>query len=113
MDLAAGRLRELRLEDAERKVAEAALAPAAGPVLRPEPEDAYTIVPEPDGYRVRGKRIERMVAMTNPDSAEGMERLEKQLRKMGVLEALEQSGVEPGDVIHFGKMELIWGEEMW
>jgi GTP-binding protein len=113
MNLTAERLRELRQEDAERKIAEAALAPASGPVLRPEPEDAFTIVPEPDGYRVRGKRVERMAAMTNPDSTEGMERLEKQLRKMGVLDALEQSGVEPGDVIHFGKMEMIWGEEMW
>ncbi len=113
MNLAAERLRELRQEDAERKIAEAALAPASGPVLRPEPEDAFTIVPEPDGYRVRGKRVERMAAMTNPDSTEGMERLEKQLRKMGVLDALEQSGVEPGDVIYFGKMEMIWGEEMW
>jgi GTP-binding protein len=113
MNVTAERLRELRQEDAERKIAEAALAPASGPVLRPEPEDAFTIVPEPDGYRVRGKRIERMAAMTNPESEEGMERLEKQLRKLGVLEALEQSGVEPGDVIHFGKMELVWGEEMW
>lgn len=113
MNFTAQRLRELRQEDAERKIAEAALAPATGPVLRPEPEDAFTIMREPDGYRVRGKRVERMAAMTNPQSTEGMERLEKQLRKMGVLEALEQSGVEPGDVIHFGKMELIWGEEMW
>src|SRR6185312_1693384 len=71
MNLAAERLRELRQEDAERKIAEAALAPASGPVLRPEPEDGFTIVPESDGYRVRGKRIERMVAMTNPDSTEG------------------------------------------
>jgi len=113
MNFTAERLRELRLDDAERKTAEAALAPASGPVLRPEPEDAFTIISEPGGYRVRGKRVERMVAMTNPDSSEGMERLEKQLRKMGVLEALEQAGVAPGDVIHFGKMELIWGEEMW
>ncbi|HEU5349157.1 MAG TPA: GTPase ObgE [Ktedonobacterales bacterium] len=113
MNITAERLRELRLEDAERKIAEAALAPATGPVLRPEPEDAFTIIPEPDGFRVRGKRIERMVAMTDPESREGMERLEKHLRKMGVLEALEQSGVEPGDVIHFGKIELSWGEEMW
>lgn len=112
MNFTAAQLLELRVEDAERKVAEAALGPAAGPVLRPEPEDAFTVVPEIDGYRVRGRRVERMVAMTNPDSDEGMDRLEKQLRKMGVLEALEQAGVAPGDIVHFGKMELIWGEEM-
>ena len=60
-----------------------------------------------------GKRVERMVAMTNPDSTEGMERLETQLRKMGVLKALEEAGVQPGDMVHFGKIELVWGDEMF
>jgi GTP-binding protein len=41
-----------------------------------------------------------------------MERLEKRLRKFGVTEALEQAGVQPGDTVHFGKTELVWGEEM-
>jgi GTP-binding protein len=109
MNLTANRLRELRLEDDARKAAE---LPTSGPVLRPEPEDAFSIVPEEDGWRVRGKRVERMAAMTNPDSLEGMERLETQLRKMGVLEALEQAGAQPGDTVHFGKVELVWGEEM-
>jgi GTP-binding protein len=109
MNVTANRLRELRLEDVERKAAE---LPATGPVLRPEPEDAYGIDEEPDGFRVRGKRVERMAAMTNPESREGMERLETQLRKMGVLAALEEAGVQPGDVVRFGKVELIWGEEM-
>lgn len=109
MNVTAQRLRELRIEETER----AALAvPATGPVLRPEPEDAFAIEPAEDGYRVRGKRVERMVAMTNPDSHEGMERLERNLRKLGVFEALEQAGVQPGDVIYFGKTQLIWGEEM-
>jgi GTP-binding protein len=109
MNVTAARLRELRLEDAERQAEE---LPASGPVLRPEPEDAYSILRESDGFQVRGKRVERMAAMTDPESHEGMERLEAHLRKMGVLEALEQAGVEPGDVIRFGKVELIWGEAM-
>jgi GTP-binding protein len=110
MNVTAERLRELRQEDAER----AAQSPVAatGPVLRPEPEDSYTIERTEDGYRVRGKRIERMAAMTNTDNREAMERLERNLRKMGVLEALEQAGVQPGDMVHFGKVELEWGAEM-
>jgi GTP-binding protein len=82
-------------------------------VLRPEPDDAYTVEREQDGFRVRGKRIERMVAMTNPDSSEGMDRLETQLRRLGVLKALEDAGVQPGDMVHFGKFELEWGDEMF
>ena len=61
---------------------------------------------------MRGQRVERMAAMTNPDSYEGMERLEKQLRKLGVFAALREAGAKPGDVIYFGKTEMIWGDEM-
>jgi GTPase len=112
MNLTADRLREIAEEEGERKTREAALALATGVVLRPEPEDAFSVEEVEDGYQVRGKRIERMVAMTNPDSSEGMERLERNLRKMGVMAALEQAGVMSGDHVHFGKMDMVWGEEM-
>ncbi|HEX8983035.1 MAG TPA: GTPase ObgE [Ktedonobacterales bacterium] len=106
------RLIEIRRDEAEA-LARQPLAPAsAGPVLRPEPDDAYTVEREPGGFRVRGRRVERMVAMTNPDSTEGMDRLENQLRRMGVFKALEDAGVQPGDMVRFGKFELEWGDEM-
>ena len=105
MNSTAERLRELREEEAERRRARRTFA-ATGPVLRPEPETPSLSSRGDEGYRVRGKRVERMVAMTNPDSYEGMERLEKQLRKMGVHAALEEAGVQPGDTVYFGKTEL-------
>jgi GTP-binding protein len=109
------RLIEIRRDEAEAQARQplAAVVATTGPVLRPEPEGAYTVEREPDGFRVRGKRVERMVAMTNPDSSEGMDRLENQLRKLGVLKALEDTGVQPGDMVRFGKIELEWGEEMF
>lgn len=112
LNLTAQRLLELREEAAERATHETSLA-AVGPVLRPEPEDAFIIEKMDEGYRVRGKRVERMVAMTNTDSEEGMERLEGHMRRLGVLKALEEAGVEPGDTVYFGKFELLWGDEMF
>ena len=50
--------------------------------------------------------------MTNIDNREGMDRLEKTLRKMGVTRALEQAGVQPGDTVTFGRVTLEWGAEM-
>jgi GTP-binding protein len=105
----ARRLQEIRTEEAEQAALEAQRRPV-GPVLRPEPEDAYTVERAPDGFRVRGKRVERMVAMTDPENRESMARLENQLRKLGVTEALEQAGVVPGDMVTFGKVTLEWGE---
>jgi GTP-binding protein len=112
MNYSAVQLREIQVEDAERQARLAKEVPATGAVLRPEPEDAYTVEVTPGGYWVRGRLVERMVAMTQTENAESMERLEKRLRKLGVTEALEQAGVQPGDTVHFGKTELVWGEEM-
>jgi Obg family GTPase CgtA-like protein len=41
-----------------------------------------------------------------------MERLETQLRKMGVIAALEEAGAKPGDTVYIGKTQLEWGDEM-
>jgi GTPase len=112
MNYTSQRLLEIRRDEAEQTQRLAAEVSAAGTVLRPEPEDAFTIEEVEDGFLVRGRRVERMVAMTQPESREGMERMERQLRKLGVTEALEQAGVMAGDHVHFGKVDLVWGEEM-
>jgi GTP-binding protein len=103
----ANRLRELQSE--ARELAARSPVPA-GPVLRPMPDDAFTVTREGSFYVVQGKRAERMVAMTDQQSIEGMARLETHLRKMGVTGALEEAGVQPGDTVRFGKTELVWGE---
>ncbi|TMC23147.1 MAG: GTPase ObgE [Chloroflexi bacterium] len=108
MQFAAKRLLEIQQEEAER----AALQPSAeGPVLRPQPDDAFTVTKEQPGvFLVRGKRVERAVSMTNQESEEGMDRLQVTLEKMGVTKALEDAGVKVGDLVRFGKVELYWGE---
>jgi GTP-binding protein len=78
--------------------------------LAPQEEDAFTIeaVGE-DAYRVRGKRAERLVAMTDLASEEGIAYLQRQLDRLGVFEALERAGVEVGDTVHIGEWETEWG----
>jgi len=107
MQYAAKRLREIQQEEAER----AAAMEMDGPVLRPQPEDAFTISKEEGTFVVRGRLVERVVTMTNQESEEGMARLQVRLAKMGVTKALEDAGVKPGDWVRFGKVELYWGEE--
>lgn len=103
------RLQEIQRDEAEREAA-LALAGMNGPVLRPQPEDAFTVTRENGVFVVRGKRVERAVAMTNQESEEGMDRLQITLEKMGVTKALEEAGVSVGDPVRFGKVELYWGE---
>jgi GTPase len=112
MNMTAQMFGEIKLEEALQQKRLAAEVPSTGPVLRPVPLDDFTIEKTADGYLVRGKRVERLVSMTDPESQEGMERLERQMRKLGVWDALEEAGIEPGDSVRFGKIEFLWGEEM-
>ncbi len=59
-------------------------------MLRPVPDDAFTISKEDDVYVVHGKRVERAVGMTNQDSEESMDRLQVTLRKMGVTKGIRR-----------------------
>ncbi len=68
----------------------------------------WTLEREGDDFRVRGKRVERVVAMTDLQNPEAVDMLQRTLGRMGVLAALEQAGVESGDTVHFGTVELEW-----
>jgi GTP-binding protein len=109
MQYSARRLHEIRQEEEERAAREIN-TDMAGPVLRPLPDDAFTVTKEKGVYVVRGKRVERLVNMTDLENEEGMDRLQVMLAKMGVTKALEDAGVKVGDVVRFSKIELYWGE---
>ena len=87
----------------------AEMAPEGPAVLRPGlDEHAFTIEREDDGWRVRGVRVERVAAMTPFNLAEAVARFQRQLRAMGVVDALEQAGVQSGDTVRIGEEELEW-----
>jgi len=78
-------------------------------VYRMAPRDeGWTLDVESDGYRVRGKRIERIVAMTDLTNPDAVEMLQSTFKRMGVLQALEAAGVTSGDTVPFGNVELEW-----
>jgi GTP-binding protein len=60
-------------------------------------------------YRVHGRRVERLVAMTDLASEAGTDYLQKQLERMGVFEALERAGIQLGDTVQIGDWETEWG----
>jgi GTP-binding protein len=109
MQFTVKRLQELRQEEMESTSADVNTE-APGTILRPQPEDAFTVSKEDGVYLVRGKRVERAVNMTVLENEEGMDRLQVTLRRMGVTKALEEAGVQVGDKVRFAKVELYWGE---
>ena len=74
-------------------------------------DTAFTISREDSGaYRIAGKRIERAAAMTYWELDESAERFQRILEALGITQALEEAGVEPGDTVYVGDYELEWGE---
>jgi GTP-binding protein len=75
--------------------------------------DGFTLEREGDAFRVRGKRIERLAVQTNFEVEESAERFQRDLARLGIDEALRRAGVQPGDTVRIGRLELEWGGEAW
>lgn len=80
-------------------------------VIRPpEPDGSFTITREGNTWRVSGKAIERIAAMTYFEFDSTLARFQKTLERQGITEALEEAGVQSGDTVFIGDQELVWGE---
>ncbi|MBU0704263.1 MAG: Obg family GTPase CgtA, partial [Chloroflexi bacterium] len=86
-------------------------SPEALPVFRfDEDEEQFTVEWEGDAWRVRGARLERLAAITIWNLEEAVRRFQRTLERMGVAEALDEAGVQPGDTVRIGEKELVWEE---
>jgi GTP-binding protein len=85
----------------------------ASPLITPVDEDAFTIEKVPEGWVVKGKRIERAAAMTNWDYYEAILRFQRILDAMGISDALRKAGVKEGDMVFVGDVDLTWSEDYY
>jgi GTP-binding protein len=75
--------------------------------------DSFVVERENGGYRVRGRRIERLAAQTNFDNEESAERFQRDLARLGVEDELRRAGVGSGDLVRIGGTELEWEPSPW
>ena len=62
-------------------------------------DSPYTVEKEDDIFVVEGPKIEKMLGYTNLDSEKGFAFFQKFLKETGILEQLENAGVQEGDTI--------------
>lgn len=75
--------------------------------LRIDEKLPYTVTRDEDGgFRVEGPRIEKMLGYTNLDSERGFEFFQNFLKDSGILEDLENSGIEEGDTVRMYGLEF-------
>jgi GTP-binding protein len=69
-------------------------------VFRPAARRAYRVVKVGDGaYRVTGEGIERLIARYDLENDDALAYLERRLRGIGVIRALQEEGFEAGDEV--------------
>ncbi len=72
-------------------------------LFRPVAKDGFSVEQTgPGAYAVRGRRIERLLQRFDVDNEDAMAYVEARLRRLGVIQALEAKGFEPGDDIEIG-----------
>lgn len=83
------------------------------PVLTPaEDEKAFRVYQlAANRWLVEGIAIERAAQMTNWSYYEAAMRFQRILKAMGITDALTAAGVQDGDVVRIGDVELTWGYE--
>ncbi len=86
------------------------VAPADLPVFRLPPDEApgFRIKREGELWVVEGARAEQLVARTMWEYHDAAERAQRQMEAMGLLDALRSAGVQPGDTVRIGDMDLEW-----
>ncbi|CAI8974664.1 GTPase ObgE [Brevibacillus sp. IT-7CA2] len=76
-------------------------------VFRAEKEpDEFEITRDNEVFVVSGEKIEKLVRMTNLTSYDAAQRFARQMRSMGVDEALRKQGAKDGDTVRIGKLEF-------
>ncbi len=80
-------------------------------VISPEPVDeSFNIAREDGDWRVSGRNIERVAAMTYWEFEETTRRFQQILDSMGISKALIEAGVSDGDTVHIGEETLEWSD---
>ena len=97
----------------ETKEAQGAKSDSPGgeelPVLRPRPrKEPVKVHREDGGYVVCAPRAARIAAMVDEDNWEARTQFYRHLKRTGIIRALEDSGVAPGDTVRIGKLEWEW-----
>ena len=75
------------------------------------PQDEFEITVEDGVYHVRGKRVEKLVAMTDFDDAFQLRRFERAWKFMNLDKLLKKQGIREGDTVDLYGMEFTFAEK--
>ena len=79
------------------------------PVVRPQPEERFTIARGGPGlFVVEGQRVVTFVEMMDLEMDGARDEIDRRIQRWGLAKALRREGVTAGDTVRFGEVELAW-----
>ena len=81
------------------------------PTLKANDDLSWEVNPTEEGFLVLGRRLERMVAMTDLGNDEAVRYLHRRLQRIGVIDRLRELGAEEGDTVAVGDVEFAFSDE--
>ena len=81
------------------------------PVLRPQSRERFTVSKESAGrFVVEGYRPVSFVEMMDTEMAGARDEIDRRLDRWGIARALRREGIQRGDTMVFGEVELKWDD---
>lgn len=98
---------------AELDAVEAATpAPVLMPAKKVVADDSWDVKAVDGGWEITGRRMLRMVAMTNLENADALRYLHRRLVRLGVIEMLREMGAQEGDNVYVGSTVFSFTDEL-
>ena len=95
------------VKEADLYQASAQSVPAAA-----QPKGGFTVAVDAEGvYSVKGRRVEKLIAMTNFNQPDSWDRLHRIFKTIGMDKALKKTGCAAGDMVRVGNKEFQWTDE--
>lgn len=102
------------MERAWQILQEVPALPEAAPektIIYDVPKDEFEITVEDGVYFVKGKRVEKLVGMTNFDDPFSLRRFERAWKFMGLDRLLKKEGIQEGDTVDLYGVEFTFSDK--
>ncbi len=81
------------------------------PVLRPASEERFSVHKDDDGrFVIEGYRAVSFVQMMDTQMVGAYDEILRRLERWGIAKVLRREGIQPGDTMLFGEVELAWDD---
>jgi GTP-binding protein len=85
--------------------------PVLMPALSKSQDLEWDVEQTEEGFEVHGKRVRRLVAMTDLENSDAVRYLHRRLQRLGVIERLRELGAEEGDTVFVGDAVFSFTDE--